>query len=263
MTESGRLAGTWYMAVGDGPPLVYLPPFGIHNKPLEGWQQKASLRAVAGLARHFRVYWINRKEGLAAGATVADLAGDAAAAIQERFTEPVDVLGYSHGALVSLALAADRPQLVRRLVVGGLAHRLTPAEQATCANFVRAAEAGRPRAAVAALARGAVENPLGRTVVGALAWLAGPAGAGRSWDPHDAVVALRAVLDADLADRLPSIHAPTLLIAGERDVNCPPTYVAEMLAALPDAQAVRVPGKGHGGTMLAPAFTAEIMKFLT
>ncbi|MBV8932704.1 MAG: hypothetical protein JO285_09175, partial [Kutzneria sp.] len=71
--ESGRLTrDIWYMAAGDGPILVYLPGFGVHNKPLRSWQRYASLRAVDGLARHFRVYWINGPENSPAGATVQD-----------------------------------------------------------------------------------------------------------------------------------------------------------------------------------------------
>lgn len=261
--ETGQLgSGIWYMAVGAGPPLVYLAPFGLHNKPLSGWQQRASLRAVDGLARRFRVYWVNRREGLNAGASLQDLAQDAATAIQERFSGPVDVLGYSLGAMVSLPLAADHPQLVRRLVVGGLAHRLTPGEREGCASFARHAEAGRVRAAVAALGRSSVESPLGKTVLGALAWLAATAGTGKGWDPHDAVVALRAMIDADLDALLPAVQAPTLHIAGERDFNCPLDYVQELVSAIPDARSVRVPGKGHGGTMTARTFTDAISRFL-
>ncbi|MGW1738732.1 alpha/beta fold hydrolase [Nocardia sp. NPDC001965] len=261
--ETGRpTPDTWYMAAGDGPPLVYLPGFGVHNKPLDGWERRASLHAVAGLTRHFRLHWINRREGLATGATVADLADDAAAAVRAGFAEPVDVLGYSLGGMIGAALAARHPALVRRLVVGGIAHRLSPGERAGCEAFVEHAQSGEPRAAMRSLVRSSYRNPVARAVLGTAAWLAGPGGSGRNWDPHDAVVTLRAIADADLGPLLPAIQAPTLVIAGERDFNCPPEYVREVVAAIPDARSATVPGKGHNATMTAPGFVEQVARFL-
>jgi pimeloyl-ACP methyl ester carboxylesterase len=129
-TEEGTLNGLWYMAMGTGRPVVYLPGFGPHNRPLTGIARRASATAIRWLARDCRVYWLNRRVGLKRGATVADLAADYAGAIQAGFPGSVDVVGYSMGGMIGLQLAADHPQRVRRLVVGGITQRLAPIEAA-------------------------------------------------------------------------------------------------------------------------------------
>jgi pimeloyl-ACP methyl ester carboxylesterase len=56
---------------------------------------------------------------------MADLANDYAGALDGMFQRPVDVLGISTGGSLALQLAADRPELVERLVVAGAACRLS------------------------------------------------------------------------------------------------------------------------------------------
>jgi pimeloyl-ACP methyl ester carboxylesterase len=152
-SRKARLPGLWYMATGNGSPLVYLPGFGPHNKPLTGVARRASTAAIRWLARDFRVYWLNRREGLGRGATVGDMAADYASAIEAGFGEPVDVLGYSIGGMLGLQLAADHPQLVRSLIVGGITQRLAPVESAAIRRYIERAEAGDVRGAQAALVR--------------------------------------------------------------------------------------------------------------
>ena len=261
--ESGRLTSEiWYMAAGRGRQLIYLPPFGLHNKPLIGWQQRASLRAVSGLTRHFRVYWINRKENLSVGATVHDLARDTSEAIQAKFSKPVDILGYSLGGMVGIALAANHRTLVHRLVIGGIAYRLTERERDGCVAFVQHAEAGNLRAGTAALARSSFRSPIAKAVLGGLAWLTAPAAAGKDYDPQDAVVMLRAIINANLEPLLPSIQVPTLVIAGERDFNCPPGYVRNMVSSIPNAYSDTIRNKGHGGAMTAHEFVDKVRRFV-
>jgi pimeloyl-ACP methyl ester carboxylesterase len=80
---------------------------------------------LAPLTRAFTVRRISRRVGLAHGTTMQDLANDYAIALDEEFGEPVDVLGISTGGSIALQLAADRPELVSRLVVAGAACRLS------------------------------------------------------------------------------------------------------------------------------------------
>jgi pimeloyl-ACP methyl ester carboxylesterase len=70
------------------------------------------MRLLAPLARTFTVHRISRRAGLASGTN-------------EEFQEPFDVLGISTGGSIALQLAADRAELVSRLLVAGAACRLS------------------------------------------------------------------------------------------------------------------------------------------
>lgn len=259
MLKGGKVA---YFATGDGPPLVYLPGHGPHNKPLSGFQRKFAVSAVKGMTKHFRVYWINRTLGLQRGATVSDLAADTAAAMEELFDEPVDVVGYSAGGMTAQPLAAEHPHLVRRLVVGGIVHRITDDEAVALKKHCDLLDAGKVRAGMAAMAE-AVQNPVGRFLMGRALWLAGSKFGGRNWDPSDSVIVLRALLDTDYAPQLPDIKAPTLLLYGDRDPSCPPDLVKQMTDGIPNVRVVTIPKKGHNGAQLAKGFGEAVHRFLT
>jgi pimeloyl-ACP methyl ester carboxylesterase len=97
----------------------------------------------APLARVFTVHRISRRVGLASGTTMEDLANDYAVALDEEFGEPVNVLGISTGGSLAMQLAADRPELVSRLVVAGTACRLS--EHGRSSNGARLRSQGRRR----------------------------------------------------------------------------------------------------------------------
>jgi pimeloyl-ACP methyl ester carboxylesterase len=97
-----------------------------HANPA-GVERRISVATAARFAGHFTVYVISRKPGLAAGATVADIAADYAKAIMDGIGEPVAFSGTSAGGAVALQLAIGFPHLVRRLVLVAAACRLSPA----------------------------------------------------------------------------------------------------------------------------------------
>jgi proline iminopeptidase len=71
------------------------------------------------------------------------------------------------------------------------------------------------------------------------------------------------VLSLDLRSRLPSIIAPTLVIAGDDDFICGPVCAAEISAAIPGAHEVIVGDAGHMVFVeQAQAFHDEVADFL-
>jgi pimeloyl-ACP methyl ester carboxylesterase len=97
----------------------------MSNANPAGLQRWGELRLLAPLARAFTVHRVGRPVGLEPGTTMEDLANGYAGALGDEFGGPVDVLGISTGGSLALQLAADRPGLVRRLVVAGAAYRLS------------------------------------------------------------------------------------------------------------------------------------------
>ncbi|MFO7706294.1 MAG: alpha/beta hydrolase [Halopseudomonas sp.] len=115
-------SGLPYNRFGRGPrPLVVVQGLVFENKPQPG----LATRMYHFLGKDYTVYSVLRKPGLPQGYTLADMAGDYAAMIREEFGRPVDVLGISTGGSIVQPLAADHPDVVRRLVIHSSAYALS------------------------------------------------------------------------------------------------------------------------------------------
>jgi 3-oxoadipate enol-lactonase len=145
---------------------------------------------------------------------------------------PAHVCGISLGSMVAAELAADHPELVDRLILSGPA--LAPAR--TSPQLVR-----RRRRWPGLLVRAVSDVRDGRS-----GWL-------------DVVGAVEAT---DLADRLPKITAPTLVLCGKRDRESLPDARARA-AALPAAHLAEIPYVGHLLPVSAPrVFDTVVRGFL-
>ena len=119
------LAGVPFAAVGSGPPLVVLPGLSLRVGVESDRLVCNVLVPVRGLADRRRLVVLNRWAGLPEGLTVAGFADHYAEAITE-LESPVDVLGVSTGGSIAQVLAADHPQVVRRLALLSTGCRLSP-----------------------------------------------------------------------------------------------------------------------------------------
>ncbi len=117
---------TPFLRLGQGPPLVMVAGLTPRHEVPRGWERRMALTSARPLGRHFTVYAVNRKRGLAPGESMSDIAAHLANAIEHDLGEPVFLTGTSTGGSVVLQLAIDRPDLVRRLVVIASAYRLGP-----------------------------------------------------------------------------------------------------------------------------------------
>ncbi|NUU04865.1 alpha/beta fold hydrolase [Leifsonia sp. C5G2] len=168
------------------------------------------------------------------------LAQDLVAVLDEQGVDRVDVIGYSMGSWVSLALVGLAPQRVRRLVVGGIG---------TVEQFgrwgvepVQAALRGEP----AALDADSPVAPL-------LASLRQAPGVDRE--------ALAACAAGMAAHPLPlASTVPTLLVAGDAD---PVAQDAAEAARLLGARLVELPKRNHVTALSARGFKAAALPFLT
>ena len=94
----------------------------FENKP----QPRFSLGPYAFLGERYTVFVVLRRPGMPHGYTLRDMAADCAATIREEFGGPVDVIGVSTGGSIVQHLAADHPDVVRRLVIHSSAYTLSP-----------------------------------------------------------------------------------------------------------------------------------------
>lgn len=248
------------LRTGAGPPLLYLPGLSGREMPSGRLDRRVVLASLRPFAGRREVWWVNRRAGLPADVTMAGLAADYARTVAARFDAPVDVVGVSTGGSVALQLAADHPELVRRLVLVCAAARLGPEGRAAQRRAADALRAGRRRTAAAAMMR-PLGTPRTRPLWAALGWLAGP------WtvdaDPSDVIATIDAEDAFDLTDRLSDVTVPVLIVAGEHDgFYGGPALFARTARGLPDARLVVYPRTSHAGVASRRGFASGVLAFL-
>jgi pimeloyl-ACP methyl ester carboxylesterase len=182
---------------------------------------------------------------------------DAYADFMLAFLDELDVprahlVGHSHGGRVSIAIAADHPERVGRLLLVDSAG-LRPKRGLRYRRRVAVAKLGRVAATLG--------GPPGRRLQERLRARVA------SRDYLEASEAMRgtfrAVIAADLSDRLPRIAAPTLLVWGDRDEDTPLWMAHRMEELIPDAGLVVLEGAGHYSYADSPGqFGAVARRFL-
>ncbi|MFF1574149.1 alpha/beta fold hydrolase [Leifsonia sp. NPDC058292] len=168
------------------------------------------------------------------------LAGDLLAVLDAEGVDSADVMGYSMGSWVSLALVALTPSRVRRLVVGGVG---------TVEQFGHwGVDAVR-----AALLDGADPATLGDSPLAPLL-------ASLRQAPGVDSVALAACVAGMAAHPLPlASNVPTMLVVGDAD---PVTAGRDEAAAALGAELVVLPKRNHVTTLSARGFKQAALPFL-
>ncbi len=255
--------GLPYLAVGTGPPLLMLgglmPEAGIPR----GFAWLSAYSSIRPFGAHATAYWINRRSGLPARISMAELAAEHATAIREAFGgEPVDVIGVSTGGSIGLQLAIDHPELVRRLVVASSAGRLAGEGLRSQRELGEVARSGDRRGAFRLLANDLLApGPLQR-LVGAGLWTVGPLLFPHAGDLHDMVATIDAEDDFDVRARLGEVRAPTLVVGGARDRFYERELFVETAELIPGARLLLYPRRGHTTAVADPRFARDVRAFL-
>jgi len=215
--------------------------------PVAGVEARLPRRAAGLAVRPFagvrRVLYLNLRTGLPRGITMAEIAAEHAEAIRALGAEPVDVLGVSTGGSIAQQLAADHPELVRRLVLIGTGCRLDAKTRDLQAHVAAHIRAGRPDRALSTLAV-CVLFPNGEPLARRLAPLASPV-AHRLGDLSDLAATIEAEDRFDLARADGAVRAPTLIVAGARDRFYPRPLLEETRRLIPGSELRVIPRRGH------------------
>jgi len=260
--ERSAVGGLPALVAGDGPPLVSLsglmPMAGVDGTMM----RRTAVAAIEPYRRRRRVHFLNGRPGLPRGMTMADLAAEHADALRQAFGEPVDVLGLSTGGSIAQQLAADHPDVVRRLVLQSTGCRLGPDARELQRRVAARVRAGAYRQAMALFVADLVPPHRGQVVVGALAWALAPAVLPDTRGLHDMATIIEAEDGFDLARCARPIAAPTILVAGLKDRFYGAALLAETAALIPDCRTHLIPGRGHITALAHPSVAPTVLRFL-
>ena len=249
-----------FLTVGEGRPLLLLPGLSHDHRRPAGMALRMELHQLRAYAATRRVWWVQRPQDLEPGTTMAAIAAAYATAARQLFDGPVDVVGLSTGGSVGLQLAADHPDVVRRLAIVSSAARLGPEGrrgQAAVASLVRQ---GRRRQASATLMSFLGRSAVAQRALGVVGSVLAPLLMGGDLD--DMVATIDAEDGFDLTTRLPDIVVPTLVVGGARDRFYGEELFVGTADGLPEGRLLLHPDKGHAGAMSSPRTSAEVLRFL-
>jgi pimeloyl-ACP methyl ester carboxylesterase len=234
---------------------------------LDNWDP----RVVDGIAaRHRVIAFDNRGVGASSGSTsntIEAMANDAVAFIRALGLERVDLLGFSMGGMIAQVIAANEPQLVRRVILAGTG----PAGGDGITNVTRLSHLDMLRGLFT------LQDPkqflfFTRTPEGRRAGKQFLARLKERTENRDRRISLRsygAQLTAihrwgkqQPAD-LSAIRQPVLVANGESDRMVPTSNSFDLARRLPDADLVVYPDAGHGGIFqFHEQFVQRVLGFL-
>lgn len=242
-TVSAPGAAIHVRSTGAGPTLVLLPGLG---RPAEDLDPLAGLLVQAG----YRVVQPDPRgtggsTGALDGLTLHDLAADVAAVVEETGEAPVIVIGHAFGNRIARMAAADRPDLVRAVVLLGCSGKVQPSPE--IAEAIRLAQAVDTAPDIRAKAVADAWFAPGRDTS---AWMTG-------WSQPVMKAYLAAAAATDTAAWWTAGEAHVVIIQGLADVSAPPGNGRSLKHQIGQrAELVELPHIGHALPVEDPGVVA-------
>jgi pimeloyl-ACP methyl ester carboxylesterase len=259
--DERRLGELECLVAGSGPPLVLLPGLAPENGRPTGLARSGEIQTMHQFSGRFTTYWVGRPVDLEPDTSFADLAAATARALRAEFGRPVDVLGISTGGSLAQQIAAEHPDVVRRLVLMSTGGRLAGYGAATQRAVMNAAARGNPRQLLAVFAWDFVPPWRGRTLAAVAMYALGLRVYPRATDLRDLQRTLAAEDVFDLRD-LPTITAPTLIVHGGKDRFYDAEIIRETAALIPGSRVSSHPQRGHITVVSDRRALREVIGFL-
>lgn len=262
-TKNGTLTfadGTMdYIRFGSGNrTLVMIPGLGDGLRTVKGTALPMALM-YRQFAKDFTVYAFSRKGPLLKGYTTREMARDQAEAMDALGIEKADILGVSMGGMIAQYLAIDFPEKVNKLILTVTSAGRNPVLAESVEEWVALAKKGDHA--------GFMDSNLRRIYSAEYyrrnKWIVPLAGLLTKPKSYDRFfVQAEACLTHNAYDGLQQIHAPTLVVGGEKDMALGAETSKEIAAMIPGAKLKLYPQWGHGLYEEEKGFNSLIQEYL-
>jgi pimeloyl-ACP methyl ester carboxylesterase len=256
--------GVPYARLSDkGPVLVVFTGSELIHQPPTRTAQQGFYIGLKRLSQQYSVYLTSRKQNLPKGYTAQNMSEDFAEMICRDIGRPVHIMSMSSGGSSAMHLAADHPDLVDRLVLAMTAFRLNPYGKQVAGIWRDLALAGDWPALYQRMGVDVAEGSTPEWLTRLMMRLFGRMLLGRPKNGSDFAIVLDSDINLDVAEKLPSIRRPTLLIGGEKDPFYGEDNIRETAHLIPGAELCLLENGGHAvvKTQTKP-FEAAILRFL-
>lgn len=209
-------------------------------------------------AKEYRVWLFDRRQDISEGFTIRDMAADTAAAMDAFGIRNADIFAVSQGGMIAQLLAADRPDLVRRMVLAVTSCRTTPAIRETVGGWIAMAEQGEMKALVTDMAEKMYSDAYlkrYRPLLPLLTLLQKPK------DVRRFTLLAESCLHFDAAADLEKIRCPVLVIGGGEDKVIGPGGSEELAEKL-GCEVYLYDRLGHAAYEEAADFNRRVFDFL-
>lgn len=248
-----------YISFGTGKRiLVMLPGLGDGLRTMRGMALPFSL-AYRAYAREYTVYAFSRKNRLAEGCSIRDMARDQEEAMARLGISGAAVMGVSQGGMIAQHLAADCPALVGRLVLVSTMVKGNQTLTSAVGHWMELARAGDYRGILTDTAEQSYSDKYlkrYRPLYSLLGRLGGPKDFSRF------LIQARACLGHDGEPALGRISCPTLVVGGDEDRITGPEASPELAQRIGGSKLLLYRGLGHGLYEEAKDFHAQVLDFL-
>ena len=248
-----------YVRFGTGKKtLILLPGLGDGLRTIHGMAMPlAAMYRI--FAKEYTVFAFSRKNRMPRGYTTRDMARDQRRAMEALGIPRADVVGISMGGMIAQHLAADAPEMVRRLVLVATCPGPNPQLTETIDQWIAFAQQGEHRELMESnLQRIYTQRYADRTkwAVPVASRLSKP----KSYERF--CVQAQACMSHDCRSRLNMISSPTLVMGGEKDQVLGSEGSYQLAREITGARLWMYPEYGHGFYDEAKDFPRQVMGFL-
>jgi pimeloyl-ACP methyl ester carboxylesterase len=248
-----------YVVFGGGKrALVILPGLGDGLETVKG-----TGKALALLYHHYaddyKVYIFSRKNKLAPGCTIRDMAADQKEALDILGITNIDLIGISQGGMIAQCMALDYPALIGRLVLVVTLARQNETAQEAIGKWKEMARAGdysgifidtsEKSYTEAWLKKERLLYPLLQRVR-------------KAWDTERYIIMADAGLTFDIYEEIERIACPTFIVGAENDQILGIGSSQEIADKIKGSKLYIYPEYGHGVYAEARDFGQRVLKFL-
>lgn len=246
-----------YFRFGNGEKtFVILPGLSIQSVMNSA---EAVKKEYAVFEEEFTTYVFDRRENLPEVYTVRDMARDTAVAMKELKLNGVYLFGASQGGMMSQVIAAEYPELVKKVVLGSTASHIDGKNAKSLGGWIDLARAEDPVSLYLVFG----ESLYPKEVFEQYKEMLKTMGSTVSKEELQRFIILASgIKDFDVRDELKNIQCPVLVIGDETDKVVGADTSVEIAKILGEnAELYMYDGYGHAAYDMAPDYQKRIYEF--